>query len=208
MKPLRLALFIILLIFHATLVIVSLNFSQSLADSIVRNPSAFRFLTFFGLAVFLITFAFAWFDRRTALKKVERLEAEKNAIKAEVFDREKRTQEREREIEQEIESFRNSLPSSGTSTAPTPDRDAPPLIESSPTESHQTEPSPAESHQDERPPAGPPLSHSRPAEEEEVEYGPLIPKDPSYDLSEPDQPPSDPEADRKDKDTDTNPPRS
>ena len=110
MKPLRLALYIILLIFHAILVILSLNFSESIAEGIARNPSAFRFYAFFGLAVLLVTFAFAWFDRRTARKRIERLEGEKNAIKAEIYDREQRVKEREREIEGEIQSFQQSLP--------------------------------------------------------------------------------------------------
>ena len=183
MKPLRLALFFILLIFHAILVVLSLNFTQSMADSIVRNPTAFRFLTFFGLAVFLVTFAFGWFDRRAAHKRIEKLEAEKNAIKAEVFDREKRAQAREQEIEREINSFKASLP---------------------PSESAKTEPALSE-HQDDAYREEPPLAEPPPLLETEatepqtndpdqVAYGPLTPK---YPLSD------------EEEDTDTtNPPRS
>ena len=205
MKPIRLAFFLVLLVCHAILVILSLNFSQSTADSIVRNPSAFRFLTFFGLAVFLITFAFAWFDRRRAVKKIEKLEAEKNAIKAEVFDREKRAQEREREIEEEIKSFEKSLPSN-QSAAANPDRlelprSEPGLAEPSPAEPSPAEPSPAEPHL-----AEPRLSEPYPEGEEEVEYGPLVPKNPEYGQSDTDPAPSGTDPDRDD--TDTNPFRS
>ena len=202
MKPLRLALFIILLIFHAVLVILSLNFSETIADGIVRNPSAFRFLAFFGLAVFLVTFAFAWFDRRTARKRVEKLEAEKNAIKAEVFDREQRAQEREREVEREIQSFQASLPPR-ESDATTPslaesyreestetDPTEPYLAESRPTESRPTESHPTESHQ-----------MGLESEEDPVEYAPLKP--------DPDSPLATPPSDEGDSDEpDTNPFRS
>ena len=210
MKPLRLALFVILLIFHAILVILSLSFSQSIADSIVRNPSAFRFLTFFGLAVFLVTFAFAWFDRRTAQKKIERLEGEKNAIKAEVFDREQRAKEREQEVEREIKSFQASLPTDESSTAPPPlaesypaeptdaDTTEPYLADSSPTESRPTESRPTESDLTESRPAEP--SHAE-SEEEQVEYAPLTP-DPGSPLASP--PPDEADSDEPD----TNPFRS
>ena len=106
MKPLRLALFIILLLFHLAMVIVSFNFSLSLINRLVQNPLVFQVLAIFGLTVLLVTFGLMWFDRRSARKKIERLEAEKNQIKAEVFDMRKR----EQEIEQEIASFKSSLP--------------------------------------------------------------------------------------------------
>ena len=176
MKPLRLALFVILLIFHAILVILSLNFSQSIADSIVRNPTAFRFLVFFGLLVFLITFTFAWFDRRTARKQIEKLEAEKNAIKADVFDREQRTKKREQEIEQEIKSFEKSLPSAQpTVTKPVlpehseePDSPAPPAAEPYSTELRSDESYLTDSE----------ATQSQPIDPDQVEYGPLTPKRP------------------------------
>ena len=217
MKPLRLALFIILLIFHAVLVILSLNFSETIADGIVRNPSAFRFLAFFGLAVFLVTFAFAWFDRRTARKRIEKLEAEKNAIKAEVFDREQRAQEREREVEREIQSFQASLPPR-ESDATTPslaesyreestetDPTEPYLTESHPTESRLTESHPTESRPTESRPteSRPTESHQMglESEEDQVEYAPLKP--------DPDSPLATPPSDEGDSDEpDTNPFRS
>ena len=151
MKPVRLALFAVLFIFHIIVVFISLRFTQSLADGIVRDPSAFRFLALFGLGVFLITFAFAWFDRWTARKKIERLEAEKDRIKAEVFDREQRTREREQEIEREISSFQQSLP--GAASDPTTSYSTKPALEESPAR---------------RP--------SEPSETDQAEYAPLTPK--------------------------------
>ncbi len=179
MKPVRLALFAVLLIFHIIVVALSLQFSQSLADGIVRDPSAFRFLALFGLGVFLITFAFGWFDRWTARKKIERLEAEKDRIKAEVFDREQRAREREREIDQEISSFQQSLPED-ESTATL-----------NPTASRAVEP-----HLIDPPDDAPSLAQPKPDETDEVEYAPLKPK-PSGAFS--DLPPAD------DADPDTNP---
>lgn len=206
MKPLRLALFLILLIVHVILVVLSFNFTQSTADSIVRDPSAFRFLTFFGLAVFLVTFAFSWFDRRTARKRIEKLEAEKNAIKAEVFDREKRAQEREQEIEREIKSFRDSLPATEpTTTEPVlPERSTESrltesrLTESPSDESDRVEPHPTEPHLAKPDATEPRLTEadtSPPVDPDQVEYGPLTPK----------LPPSDDDADT---DTTTHPSRS
>ena len=151
MKPVRLALFAVLFIFHIIVVFISLRFTQSLADGIVRDPSAFRFLALFGLGVFLITFAFAWFDRWTARKKIERLEAEKDRIKAEVFDREQRTREREQEIEREIDSFQRSLP--GAASDPTTSYSTKSALEESPAR---------------RPP--------EPSETDQAEYAPLTPK--------------------------------
>ena len=191
MKPLRLALFIILLVFHAILVILSFNFSQSIADRIVRDPSAFRFLVFFGLAVFLVTFAFAWFDRRTARKRIEKVEAEKNAIKAEVFDREQRAKEREQEIDREIKSFEKSLPAAGSRTDDPvlPEQSAGPHLagpqsaESYPTESKVdksflADTKPPKSHLTESH-----LTESPSDDSEQVEYGPLTPKRPIPDES-------------------------
>ncbi len=179
MKPIRLALFAILLIFHIIVVFIALQFTPSLADSIVRDPSAFRFLALFGLGVFLITFSFVWFDRWTARKKIERLEAEKDRIKAEVFDREQRARERELEIEQEINSFQQSLPeadSSGSTNLAT---------------SRSTAPGHAAASIDLPPAAQPEL-----LETDQVEYAPLTPKSPD---TFPDLPPAD------DTDSDTNP---
>ena len=181
MKPLRLALFFILLIFHLIVVILSLNFTQSLADSIVRNPLAFRFLALFGLIVFLITFAFVWFDRRAARRKIEKLEAEKNTIKAEVFDMRKR----EREIDQEIDSFEKSLsPTKSTSAKPTTwsktDADKPSAAQPDAAQPSAAEPNLTKPHL-----TGSRPTESRPAESDQVEYGPLKPKQSDSRLAEP-----------------------
>ncbi len=160
MKPVRLALFIVLLIFHIIVVVLSLRFTQSLADGIARDPSAFRFLALFGLAVFLVTFAVVWIDRFTTKKKIERLEAEKDRIKAEVFDREQKARAREQEIEQEIKSFQQSLPEEQTTAA----------LGSSVTRDAET---PSRDEVDD------PIPPTRPrSPDEEVEYAPLKPKQP------------------------------
>lgn len=176
MKPVRLALFAILFIFHIVVVVLSLRFTQSLADGIVRDPSVFRFLALFGLGTFLVTFAFGWFDRWTARKKIERLEAEKDRIKAEVFDREQRARERELEIEQEIKAFQQSLPGASSSIA------------SDLTTSYPTKPDSAAST-----PELPPATRSESSETNQVEYAPLTPK--SSDASSDSPPPDDVDTD-------------
>lgn len=183
MKPVRLALFAVLLIFHIIVVVLSLRFTQSLADGMVRDPSSFRFLALFGLIVFLVTFAFGWFDRWTARKKIERLEAEKDRIKAEVFDREQRARERELEIDQEIKSFQQSLPEDKST------------VGLNPTESRAPEPTPTD------PPDEGSLPNRPKPSETEVEYAPLKPKSPDTfsDL---------PPADDADTDSDSNSLRS
>ena len=181
MKPVRLVLYAVLLIFHIIVVALSLRFTQSLADGIVRDPSAFRFLALFGLGVFLVTFAFAWFDRWAARKKIERLEADKDRIKAEVFDREQRAREREQEIEREISSFQQSLPGA-----------TPPAVPNS------TVPYNKKPDSEESPAPLPPAAPPEPLETDQVEYAPLTPKSSSI-LS--DVPPED----DADADPDTNP---
>lgn len=180
MKPIRLALFVVLLIFHCIVVFLSLRFTPSLAEGIVRDPGAFRFLAVFGLVVFLITFAVVWFDRRATRKKIARLEAEKDRIKAEVFDREQRARERELEIEREINSFQQSLPDNAPSAVP------------GSTSSYSDEPDLT------APLASPRVSQPKPLETDQVEYAPLKPKSPDVSSG----------ADEADQDSDTNPFRS
>ncbi len=107
MKPVGLALFIVLLIFHIIVVVLSLRFTQSLADGIARDPSAFRFLALFGLAVFLVTFAVVWINRFTTKKKIERLEAEKDRIKAEVLIGSKRRERGSKRLSRRSSPFNN-----------------------------------------------------------------------------------------------------
>lgn len=119
MKPFRLTFFIVLLIFHLALVIISFNFTPALADRLVEGGNVFRGFALFGLIVFLIVLAFAFFDRRSYQKRIEKLEAEKNLIKAEVFDMRYQERLREKEIEQEITAFEETLPTSAnTPTEP------------------------------------------------------------------------------------------
>ncbi len=127
MKPFKLALFALLLIFHITLVILSLDFTQSFADSLVRDPSGFRYTAGIGLVLLLVAAGVVWFDRRLLLKKAERLEAEKNQIKAEIFDREKQAKAREEEVEREIQAFQATLPTAEPTDTPEPPVTPPPV---------------------------------------------------------------------------------
>ena len=168
MKPLRLALFLILFIFHVTLVVLVLFFPTSMADSLLGEASGARFLVLFGLAAFLVTFGIVWLDRRAARKKIERLEAEKDKIKAEVFD----MRQREQEVEREIASFKSSLP-------PEKDRSSS-LPPAGPTTSESAMDDPvANQPAASNPAAGDPVAGNPAVNEsttEEAEYGTLEPR--------------------------------
>ena len=140
MKPFRLTFFIVLLIFHLALVIISFNFTPALADRLVEGGGVFRGFALFGLAVFLVVLAFAFFDRRSYQKRIEKLEAEKNLIKAEVFDIRYQERQREREIEQEISSFEKSLPTTTKTDPNEPIIVKPRSLESGTTETYIDEP--------------------------------------------------------------------
>ena len=165
MKPFRLTFFLVLLIFHLALVIISFNFTPALADRLVEGGNVFRGFALFGLAVFLVVLAFAFFDRRSYQKRIEKLEAEKNLIKAEVFDIRYQERLREKEIEQEISSFEQSLPTAKTDPNE-PIIIKPRSIESGTTETYideppLTEPSQPDSHSAKGDPTDDPDSPSR-----------------------------------------------
>lgn len=145
MKPFRLTFFVILLIFHLALVIISFNFTPGLADRLVEGGSVFRGFAIFGLIIALVVMIFAIVDRLSYRRRIERLEAEKDRIKAEVFDIRQQERLREKEIEREIESFEKSLPSSNASS-PTSYSDESHLDESRLNETHQAEPNTTKSN--------------------------------------------------------------
>ena len=105
MKPARLFVYLLLLFYHIAAVAVALNLTPTLGDRLVNGASLVRAITVFGLLAFLVVFAFALYDRRHHRKRISRLEAEKNEVKAQVFDMKRR----EEELDREIKSFESSL---------------------------------------------------------------------------------------------------
>ncbi|WKN42487.1 hypothetical protein [Tunicatimonas pelagia] len=105
MKPIRLFFYVLLIFYHVILVAFALNLNDSVAQNLVESSSTVRIFTLIGLALFLIVFGMAFYDRRRYQSKIAKLEAEKNEIKAQVYDMKRR----EDEIDQEIKSFESSL---------------------------------------------------------------------------------------------------
>ncbi|MGB3588596.1 MAG: hypothetical protein WBA23_18760 [Tunicatimonas sp.] len=105
MKPIRLFFYVLLIFYHVVLIAFALNLNDSVAQNLIDSASTVLIFTFIGFALFLVVFGLAWFDRRRFQRRLERLEAEKNEIKAQVYDMKRR----EDEIDQEIKSFESSL---------------------------------------------------------------------------------------------------
>ncbi len=105
MKPIRLFFYVLLIFYHVVLIAFALNLNDSVAQNLIDSASTVLIFTFIGFALFLVVFGLAWFDRRRFQSRLERLEAEKNEIKAQVYDMKRR----EDEIDQEIKSFESSL---------------------------------------------------------------------------------------------------
>ncbi|MEO0331863.1 MAG: hypothetical protein AAF223_09275 [Bacteroidota bacterium] len=105
MKPIRLFFYVLLIFFHLALVAFAFSLDDSVAQSLAESAGTIRTITLIGLAMFLIVFAWAMFDRRHYQSKIAKLEAEKNEIKAQVYD----MKQREDQIDEEIKSFESSL---------------------------------------------------------------------------------------------------
>ncbi|WPP52744.1 hypothetical protein [Catalinimonas niigatensis] len=102
MKPFKLTLFLLLLLYHAVFVGIAFNNSWEWVRS---NPQTAQWLTIIALALFVVLFLIAIFDRQNYQKKINRLEAEKDKIKAKVFDMQRRNEE----IDDSIKSFEQSV---------------------------------------------------------------------------------------------------
>jgi len=102
MKPFRLTIFLLLLLYHATFLGVALNGDWSW---IVNNTQTVLWITIVGFLLFVTIFLMGLADRRHYQKKIARLEAEKDQIKAKVYDMQKRNEE----IDDSIKSFEESI---------------------------------------------------------------------------------------------------
>jgi uncharacterized membrane protein (DUF485 family) len=102
MKPFKLTLFLLLLLYHA--VFVGIAFNQSW-EWVSTNTQTVQWITLIGLGLFIVLFLITIFDRQNYQKKINRLEAEKDKIKAKVYD----IQRRNEEIDDSIKSFEQSV---------------------------------------------------------------------------------------------------
>jgi membrane protein insertase Oxa1/YidC/SpoIIIJ len=102
MKPLRLTIFLLLLLYHAIFVGIALNGDWTWIST---NTQTVVWITIIGFVLFLTIFLMGLADRRAYQKKIAKLEVEKDQIKAKVYD----IQRRNEEIDDSIKSFEDSL---------------------------------------------------------------------------------------------------
>lgn len=102
MKPFKLTLFLLLLLFHAVFVGIALNESW---NWVISNTPAVQWITIGALVLFLILFLITILERQNYHRKISRLEAEKDNIKAKVYDMQRRNDE----IDESIKSFEKSV---------------------------------------------------------------------------------------------------
>lgn len=104
MKAFRTTLFLILFFYLALLVGVSLNFDRANAW-MTTHPEFLPYFTLAGLGVFLLIFFLTEFERNRYHRKISRQEAEKNEIKARVYEMQRRNDE----LDSSIRSFEQSV---------------------------------------------------------------------------------------------------
>jgi len=119
MKPIRLFFYVLLIFYHVILIAFALNLNDDVAQNMAESAGTILIITLVGFALFLVVFGMALFDRRRYQRKIDRLVAEKNEIKAQVYDMKRR----EDEIDQEIKSFESSLDEEKKSTDEPTDTD-------------------------------------------------------------------------------------
>jgi len=102
MKPFRLTIFLLLLLYHAAFVIVALDGDW---NWVVTNSQTVLWITIIGFVLFLTIFLMGLADRRYYRRKISKLEAEKDQIKAKVYDMQRRNEE----IDENIRSFEDSI---------------------------------------------------------------------------------------------------
>ncbi len=111
MRPFRLTLFVLLFFYLAMLVVVSLNFTRTI-NWMTNHQDTLPYFTLTGLGVFLVLLFITTFERNLYQRKIAKKEAEKNEIKAQVFEMQRRNDE----IEHSLKSFEGSISKRATSS--------------------------------------------------------------------------------------------
>lgn len=104
MKPFRTTLFLILFFYLALLVGVSLNYDRA-NNWMINHPDYLPYFTFIGMGVFLLIFFLTVFERSRYHRKLAKQEAEKNEIKARVYEMQRKNDE----LDSSIRSFEQSV---------------------------------------------------------------------------------------------------
>lgn len=104
MKTFRNTLFFILFLYLALLVGVSLRYDRA-NNWMIEHPDYLPYFTFTGMGVFLLIFLLTVIERSRYQRKIAKQEAEKNEIKARVYE----IQRRNDELDSSIRSFEQSV---------------------------------------------------------------------------------------------------
>ncbi len=102
MKLFRITVFLLLLLYHAVFIGMAINGDWTW---VVNNTQTVLWITIIGFVLFLTFFLMGLADRSYSQKKIARLEAEKDKIKAKVYDMQRRNEE----IDDSIKSFEKSV---------------------------------------------------------------------------------------------------
>ncbi|MDF9798323.1 cell division protein FtsB [Catalinimonas alkaloidigena] len=102
MKPFKLTLFLLLLLYHAVFVGIAINNSW---EWVSTNLQTVQWITITALVLFLILLLINILERQSYQGRIQRLEAEKDKIKAKVYDMQRRNEE----IDESIKSFEQSV---------------------------------------------------------------------------------------------------
>jgi hypothetical protein len=103
MKSLKTVIFVLLLAFHITLLIVIINIEPGW---LLNNQELVKYVLIIALLLFSV-YAFAHYLTRSSLeRKIKRLEKENSEVKAKFYD----IRQEEERIDKELKSFGESLP--------------------------------------------------------------------------------------------------
>lgn len=105
MKSFKIVVFILLVAFHLTMVIMIINLDQTYSW-VLNNQGIVMYSAVAALLLLLIYFLINYFSISARDRRIRRLEKEKNEIKAKFYD----IQEEEEKIDKSMKSFGESLP--------------------------------------------------------------------------------------------------
>ena len=109
MKPFKTIVFILLVAFHLTMVIMIINLDQTYSW-ILNNQGIVMYSAMAALLLLLIYFLINYLSISTRDRRIRRLEKEKNEIKAKFYD----MKEEEERIDKSMKSFGKTLPKKDT----------------------------------------------------------------------------------------------
>jgi len=111
MKTFKTVVFVLLLAFFLTVVILIINLDVENFDQVLENKEIVKFSAIAAFLLFLLYAVMNYFSISRRDRKINKLEREKNEIKAKFYD----IKEEEERIDKSMKSFGKSLPKKDTS---------------------------------------------------------------------------------------------